>query len=64
MVRERIQKKRDSASVAHSTIMSIIMSMDSFISMSFLESMLTDDPSCRTEGQSHVNVVSTVTGKL
>lgn len=46
MVRERIQKKRDSASVAHSTIMSVIILTYSFIRTPFLESMLT---SCGAE---------------
>ncbi len=48
MVRETTQKKRESARVAHSTIISVIMVMYSFISTSS-ECMLTEIRSCRTE---------------
>lgn len=41
MVSERIQKKRESANVAHSKIISVIILVYSFIGTSFSEAMLT-----------------------
>ncbi len=57
MVREMTQKKRESARVAHSTIISVIILTYSFISTSFSESMLRDRWSCRAEdGVSYTSV--------
>lgn len=61
-MRERTQKKRDSAKVAHSTIISVIILMYSFISTSCSESMLIDTPSCRTGDRvSYISVCLDVT---
>lgn len=58
MVMEIIQKDRERAKVAHSTIMSVIILMYSFINTSLSEFMLTDVPCCGT-GDGSRNVSGT-----
>ena len=42
------QKKRDSAKVAHSTIISVIILMYSFVRISISDSIMKDSLSCKT----------------
>lgn len=49
-VRETTQKKSDSARVTHSTIISVIILMYSWVRTSLLEPMMGHGPSCRTQG--------------